>query len=115
MVFLQGKRRPAGAGDRANIVETVRLRIICRVPEERSKQGIVAPDRVICADCLKKLALGPKSGRTIGQRIFEGSAPVLGLLAAWLFFYLAGRALLLIPVAVHDGTVWSSEPGGAQK
>src|SRR5689334_9874126 len=30
VVFFQGKCRSAGAGYRANIVETVRLRIICR-------------------------------------------------------------------------------------
>ncbi len=29
-----------------------------------------------------------------------------GLLAAWVFFYVAGRSLLTIPDAFHDGTYW---------
>jgi hypothetical protein len=29
-----------------------------------------------------------------------------GLLLAWLFFYYAGRVLILVPSAVHEGTEW---------
>jgi len=31
---------------------------------------------------------------------------MLGLLVAWLFFYLIGSALLSIPASFHEGELW---------
>jgi hypothetical protein len=42
------------------------------------------------------------------RRVARALLPIAGLLMAWLFFYALGRTLLLIPSAVHDGTVWES-------
>jgi hypothetical protein len=42
------------------------------------------------------------------RRALSKLLPVAGLLMAWLFFYVLGRTLLSIPVAVHDGTLWGS-------
>ena len=66
-------------------------------------------DRVICAECLKNL-VAAQSARSGGvRRILRGVLPIAGLLVAWLFFYGVGRTLLLIPVSLHDGTIWESK------
>jgi hypothetical protein len=31
---------------------------------------------------------------------------LFGLLVAWFFFYLIGTALLALPTAFHEGTLW---------
>ncbi len=65
-------------------------------------------DRVLCADCLKRLA------RAAGKRTARFAwAPrflfcMLGIFMAWLFFYETGNTLLLIPTSFHDGTLWKS-------
>jgi hypothetical protein len=33
---------------------------------------------------------------------------MLGVLAAWFFFYLIGEALLALPTSFHEGTLWQS-------
>jgi hypothetical protein len=63
-------------------------------------------DRVLCADCLKKLIASETVRTNTFRRLLRGLLPVAGLLMAWLFFYALGRTLLLIPSAVHDGTIW---------
>jgi hypothetical protein len=44
------------------------------------------------------------------KRALRRAAGVLsafaGLLLAWLFFYYAGRVLILLPSAIHEGTEW---------
>jgi hypothetical protein len=69
-------------------------------------------DRVVCADCLKRLAhaAGPARARFAWLPRLAWCA--LGFLLAWLFFYETGRALLLIPTSFHDGTLWhtAAEP-----
>ena len=63
-------------------------------------------DRVICAACLKKLVRPPLTQR----RGFVGALRImqvfLGVAVVWLFFHTMGAALLSIPSAFHDGTVW---------
>ena len=63
-------------------------------------------DRVLCAECLKKIVA--REGAQAGgfRRVRRVVLPVAGLLMAWLFFYALGRTLLLIPAAVHDGRIW---------
>jgi len=63
-------------------------------------------DRVICADCLRKLVAAQVRPRSRTHRAFGLLLPAAGLLIAWIFFYAIGRTLLLIPASVHDGTVW---------
>src|SRR5271168_210804 len=65
-------------------------------------------DRVLCAECLKKAVAGEKAAGGGLRRVLGALFPVAGLLMAWLFFYVVGRTLQLIPVEVHDGTVWWS-------
>jgi hypothetical protein len=66
-------------------------------------------DRVICAECLRKMVTGRGSRAAGVRRVFDVLLPVAGLMIAWLFFYAVGRSLLLIPASVHDGTVWESK------
>jgi len=63
-------------------------------------------DRVICANCLRKLARVP----LLQRRGFVGALRVgqclLGLLVVWFFFYLVGESLLALPTSFHEGTLW---------
>jgi uncharacterized paraquat-inducible protein A len=63
-------------------------------------------DRVICAQCLKKLAAKPR--KTRARLAVAGHLCVAagGFLAAWFYFFSLGRMLLLIPASFHDGTLW---------
>jgi uncharacterized paraquat-inducible protein A len=63
-------------------------------------------DRVICAECLKKMAAGPSRARARFAAAGRIVICLIGFFAAWLFFYEAGRLLLLIPTSFHDGTIW---------
>ena len=63
-------------------------------------------DRVLCVECLKKLITSETVRTSAFRRLLSGLLPVAGLLMAWLFFYALGRTLLMIPSAVHDGTIW---------
>jgi hypothetical protein len=63
-------------------------------------------DRVLCASCLKKIAAVPTSKRSRLSVLVHLAQCVLGLFVAWLFFYFAGRMLLLMPSSFHEGTVW---------
>jgi len=63
-------------------------------------------DRVLCAACLRKLARPPLFKRRGFARIFRVAQLMSGLLAAWLFFYLLGNALLSIPASFHEGALW---------
>jgi uncharacterized paraquat-inducible protein A len=65
-------------------------------------------DRVICADCLKRLARAPSKPRERLQGLRRLAFCGLGFLLSWLFFYETGRVLLLIPTSFHDGTLWQS-------
>jgi len=63
-------------------------------------------DRVICANCLRKLSV---SGET-QRKSFAWLMPVVqgaaGLVVLWAIFYFFGAALLAIPSSFHEGTVW---------
>ena len=37
-----------------------------------------------------------------------GAQVAVGLLTAWIFFYLLGAALLRMPTSFHEGTLWES-------
>ena len=65
-------------------------------------------DRVLCAECLKKIVARESAHAGGFRRVLRVMLPVAGLLMAWLFFYALGRSLLLIPAAVHDGRIWES-------
>jgi len=63
-------------------------------------------DRVICAECLKRLVRAPGGSRARFAALSRLGYGLAGFILAWLFFYGFGRMLLLIPSSFHDGTLW---------
>lgn len=63
-------------------------------------------NRVLCAACLQKLARPPLLKRPVFAGLLRVMQCLLGLAAAWFFFYLVGEALLALPTAFHEGTLW---------
>jgi len=65
-------------------------------------------DRVICAACLTRLARIPLLRRRGFAGLIRTGECLIGLMAAWLFFYLLGEILLSLPTAFHEGTLWKT-------
>ena len=66
-------------------------------------------DRVVCSSCLRKLTATVEKKRGNFAPVWRVSAAIIGLLVAWVFFFLIGRMLVNIPTKFHEGTVWRSE------
>jgi hypothetical protein len=62
--------------------------------------------RVVCSTCLQKLAHAPARRRPAWLQAWRVAQFGAGLLLAWFVFFLLGTALLRIPAAFHDGTLW---------
>jgi hypothetical protein len=65
--------------------------------------------RVLCRACLAAAAKGAAARRR-GRGLVRGAGAAAGLAAAWLFFYLLGRGLLLARTSFHEGTLWHDAP-----
>ena len=65
--------------------------------------------RMTCAACLRgKGAESERRGR--GLSILFNVIPCLvSFMLLWFFFFLAGRGLLNVPSAFHEGTIWQVE------
>jgi hypothetical protein len=63
-------------------------------------------DRVICAACLRNVAQARPRQRRAFASITQLCQCLLGLVAAWFFFYLIGEGLLALPTSFHENTVW---------
>jgi hypothetical protein len=63
-------------------------------------------DQVICTACLKKRARVPLLQRPGFLNAGRLAQCLLGLLAAWFFFFLIGEALLSLPSSFHEGALW---------
>jgi len=64
--------------------------------------------RVLCAHCLKQLARPAGDRRVRLAGVIIAGECLVGILTAWLYFYMAGRYLLQLPDSFHEGTVWKS-------
>lgn len=64
-------------------------------------------DRILCSGCLQRLVqpAKKKSGSIFAATLGFGGAAV-GLLTAWICFYLAGRVLVSIPSEFHGEALW---------
>ena len=67
-------------------------------------------DRAICAECLAALERDARKPRTGLRAAAVALLPVAGFTFAWWLFYALGRLLILIPSAVHEGTLWRAAP-----
>jgi hypothetical protein len=72
-------------------------------------------DRFVCALCLRRLAAGQGRRRSFGHGLRLTVAVAAGLLAGWLFFFIVGKVLLLIPTEYHEGTFWRSDRNAESK
>ena len=63
-------------------------------------------DRVLCAACLAKFAKTRARGRAALPALGRVFLVVFGVFTLWLFFYIMGRGLLLLPSAFHENTMW---------
>lgn len=60
-------------------------------------------DRAICATCLRRLARAGAKRRRLPLRAAGRAVQVLlGILAAWFFFYVAGEFLASLPDSFHE-------------
>jgi len=63
-------------------------------------------DRIICAACLRQLAAASVKPETVRWNPWPAAQLGLGLLSAWIVFYLAGQALVGLPEEFHNDTLW---------
>lgn len=63
-------------------------------------------DRVLCASCLQRLAAKKTAHHRRLAPLLRVVAAGVGLLVAWVFFFIVGRVLVNIPAEYHEGTVW---------
>lgn len=66
-------------------------------------------DRVICASCLRQLAVPAKGGGKSLAWLAPSLQCAAGLVLLWVIFYFLGAALLSIPSSFHEGTVWADK------
>lgn len=65
-------------------------------------------DRVICANCLKKIIKLTERKSSALQFLRPAALGLAGFFTAWLFFFWIGHGLLSIPTEFHDGTIWTT-------
>ncbi len=63
-------------------------------------------DRLICADCIRKLGRRPRFKRPGFAGLLRVTQCAAGLLLAWFFFYILAELLLRLPSSFHEGTLW---------
>ena len=66
-------------------------------------------ERIVCASCLKQLTAQAQAPRRSFASLGRVLAAALGLLAAWLFFFLAGSLLVRTPSEFHEATLWKDK------
>jgi hypothetical protein len=60
-------------------------------------------DRAVCASCLRRLARAEGERRDLALRAaIRTGQLLLGMLAAWFFFYVAGEFLASLPDRFHE-------------
>lgn len=63
-------------------------------------------NKVICASCLRQLEQPEATSSRSWAWLLDSVRLLAAILLLWILFYLLGRALLIMPDAFHDGTVW---------
>ena len=71
-------------------------------------------ERAICAACLRLMARAGTGRRRRPLRAVRRAAQILiGILAAWFFFYMIGEVLSSLPDSFHEATPASGAPEGS--
>jgi hypothetical protein len=66
--------------------------------------------RLLCVECLTRLSSAEsKDERNLYHRLLPPLLLGMGLLMAWLVFYLLGSTLLSLPSSVHDARIWHAQ------
>ena len=60
--------------------------------------------RFLCSSCLHDVVAGVEPPRRNAERFTLIIKMTIGMAIAWLFFYVIGQLLMLIPPNVHDGS-----------
>ncbi len=65
--------------------------------------------QIVCAACLAgaSTGAGPRR-RRLAAAVGPAARLARGVVLAWLFFSLTGKALLAVPASFHEGTVWEA-------
>ena len=63
-------------------------------------------DRIICSACLAKVAERTPLKKSMLRWAWRCAQLFTGIFLTWLFFYIIGGLLLLIPSSFHEGSVW---------
>ena len=63
-------------------------------------------DRVLCAACLKTLAIAPFTKQHVFADLARFAQCAVGILIAWFFFFLIGESLSRLPDSFHEGAFW---------
>jgi hypothetical protein len=63
-------------------------------------------DRMVCAPCLVRLTAARAKRKARLSSLGRAGLCFIGILTAWLFFYLIGRGLLALPSSFHEGSIW---------
>jgi len=63
--------------------------------------------RLVCAACLRRKVPDRLTQRRWLVGLARALQFMLSLLTAWLLFFLIGKALLALPSAFHEGTLWT--------
>ena len=66
-------------------------------------------ERILCASCLRKQSAQTERPRRSFAPLARTVVALCGLMTAWFFFYLVGRALLATPTQFHEATVWKNK------
>jgi len=84
---------------------------VARCPECRQffcRECITEHDnRVLCANCLARLARVPLTQRTGFIRTVQLLQCAGGVLVAWFFFFLIGETLSRLSDSFHEGSLWT--------
>jgi hypothetical protein len=60
--------------------------------------------KFLCSNCLRSVVASVKPARRNAERFMLVIRMTIGMAIAWLFFYVIGQLLMLIPPNVHDGS-----------
>jgi hypothetical protein len=60
--------------------------------------------KFLCSNCLQSVVASVKPARRNAERFMLVIRMTIGMAIAWLFFYVIGQLLMLIPPNLHDGS-----------